>query len=188
MITDQFFSILLVSIFSLAQQSAATATPYHFDTKNALISPGDRLEMRLTTDRSTYATSEPIKVSVQVTNLLSQNLAVIAVAPWEAVTLVVFKNGASPLPVPTNRSTHHWRMPLDTVLKSGEAFTYRWSDVDPTAMPDYYDISNWGYASLPPGHYTLIAWPFAAGSDVQGKAFGLNRKSHSNAVDVTVVP
>jgi hypothetical protein len=178
---------VLLALIALIGATPVQAQPYVLDSRVATSAANDPLRIQIATDGKTYARNQAILVTVSVVNGSDTKQAVYATVPWDAVRLVIFKADGTEIPLPKFRSTEHYRMPLDVPIEPNQSFTYGWWDARGETIQHSFDISKWGYGALPPGRYTVVAWPWALGSYVHGHPVPVSRSSHSNAIDITVL-
>jgi hypothetical protein len=168
-------AIAFALVFGLTQPSAAN--------NNAA---GRPIALHLTASQSTYSEGQPILLKVEAVNESPDVVAVRQVAPWHAVTLTVMRDGA-PIKPTGNVAPLDWRFGANAMLKPGQSYVYRWRTDSPTHTPVYFNaLSYWGYPSLPPGHYTIVASPSIVSVFNHGRPVGPDAAATSNSLNIVI--
>ena len=181
----------LVLSWGQADQGGLQApTTTHSD---AAVSTGvtkpDPLSIELFASQRSFSSAEPVLLKVQVRNETSDVIAIRQVTPWHAVTLLLVKDGKTiePLRPPAQQD---WLFSADAILHPGDSYAYHWYDNgNPShTFLDFNPITFWGYATLQPGHYQIMAAPLIVEGWRNGHSVYFSRNVRSNAVSIDVTP
>ena len=127
---------------------------------------------RLETDRSRYLVGQPILLRISVTNVTSTDYDVMLDSfNFTSMGELTVRNSSGKLVKPQNsptfwsRSAGHSYMPLMAPLRAGETkvLKWMWAEGQQLKEQEWIELSNWGYAQLGAGSYTITYLLYASG-------------------------
>lgn len=180
-------ALALVAVFLSPSAASAVGTPTTNIVRPGTVPVAHLLGLRLSSLKRSFVEGEPILLKVEVENDSAETLLVQKVVAWKATSLIVLRDGMDLVKPISPAAPIGWKFPGVARLQPGDSYTYQWiAPGTPQTVTDYSPLTYWGYPSLRPGHYTVIAVPGILGGLRPLRKFQEDPKTQSNRVEITI--